>query len=183
MILESADRTSRSWIAVWILVAITLPIGPAFAATDGAFGLLSVGTTNISIIVGETAQASGLDDIILTPWSDGNPAPVGSTQACIYSSTGGYQMTATSANAAGTRFRLSSGVNFVRYRVRWNDGLSGLTPVANGTPLTGLVGDSSDPICGGAKPVTIEVRITNADITAASFGSYADTLTVMITPQ
>jgi len=166
-----------------VAVVFMLTVSPVLAATDGAFGNTSFATTDVSLIVGETAQASGLTDIILTPWSDGNPAPFGTTHACVYTSTGGYQVTAISGNGAGTTFRLASGVAFIRYRVRWNDGTAGLTPIANGTPLTGRAGDSSSPTCSGATPVTVEVRITAADIAAANFGSYADTLTVMITPQ
>ena len=174
----------RAVILMFVLSMLaTLPTSSAIAASDGAFGNLSVGTSDVSIIVGETAQASGLSDIILTPWSDGNPAPFGTTHACVYTSTGLYQMTATSSNGAGTNFRLSSGANYLRYRVRWNDGTTGLTPVSNGLPLTGLVGDSTSATCSGATPVTVEVRISTADITASLFGTYVDTMTVMITPQ
>lgn len=92
-------------------------------------------------------------------------------------------MSASSANGAGTNFRLTSGTGFVRYTVRWNDGVNGLQRLDNGVPLTGLVGDSTSTTCGGANPATIQVNITRARIRAAPTGSYADTLTVMITPQ
>ena len=174
-----ARRSSLALVALLFLLAA----GSVQAATDGTLGNLTFATTDVSIIVGETAQASGLTDIVLSPWSDGLPAPFGTTQACVYSSTGGYQVTASSTNGAGTTFRLASGVSHIRYNVRWNDGTSGLTPVSNGLPLTGLVGDSSSPTCSGSTPVTIEVSITNTNISAALFGSYSDTLTVMITPQ
>ena len=98
-------------------------------------------------------------------------------------STGSYQVTATSSNAASNRFRLASGTNFLRYTVRWNDGVSGLTSVTTGAPLQNLVGDSSSPDCSGSKPASVEVRIPNAAIIAAPIGNYADTLTIMITPQ
>ena len=164
------------------LIAFASP-PPAQAATDGNLGNVSVGTSQISIIVGDTAQATGFSDIILAPWSSGSPAPVGTSTACIYTSTGGYQVTATSANAAGSQFRLAGTSGFVRYFVRWNDGSSGLTPVTNGTPLAGLVGDATSPTCNGANPATVEVRITNSAISSAGFGQYSDTLTLMITPQ
>ena len=44
--------------------------GAAMAATDGTLGLTSIGTTDISIIKGDTAQITGLTDIVLVPWTD-----------------------------------------------------------------------------------------------------------------
>ena len=164
------------------LAALLVP-SLGHGATDGAFGLVSQATTDISIIVGDTAQASGLEDIVLAPWSDGQAAPRGTATACIYSSTGLYQVSAQSSNGAGTNFRLQSGSNFIIYTVRWNDGVNGLQRVDNGLPLTGRVGDSTSLDCGGADPATIQVNISLPRIQAAPFGSYVDTLTVMITPQ
>ena len=59
----------------------------------------------------------------------------------------------------------------------------GLTPMSNGTPLAGRTGDSTSLNCNGADPATIQVRIPRIFIQAAPFGSYADTLTVIITPE
>ena len=170
--------------ALRCLAALAL-LGPAttHAATDGALGLSSVGSTEISIVRGETAQASGLEDIVLAPWTEGDTAPRGTANACIYTSTGSYQITASSSNGAGGNFRLTSGTAFINYRVRWNDGVSGLTLLSNGTPMTGFVGDSTSLNCGGANPATIQVNIRNAAISAAPTGAYSDTLTIMITPQ
>jgi hypothetical protein len=70
----------------------------AMAATDGTLGLTSIGTTDVSIIMGDTAQITGLTDIILMPWSVGDPVPIGTTNACVYTSTHAFRMTATSAN-------------------------------------------------------------------------------------
>lgn len=167
------------------LVAIATLANPAtlFAASDGNLGLISQGTTEISIIRGDTAQASGLEDIVLAPWSQGQPPPVGTATACIYTSTGNYQVSASSANGTGTTFRLASGTNFINYVVRWNDGVSGLTRLDNGLPLTGLAGDSTSTNCGGADPATIQVRINNTQIESAPTGNYNDTLTVIIAPQ
>lgn len=176
-----AARPIRA-LACLAALALLVP-GSATAATDGALGLSSVGSTEISIVRGETAQASGLEDIVLAPWTEGDTAPRGTATACIYTSTGSYQITASSSNGAGGNFRLTSGTAFIDYRVRWNDGVSGLTLLSNGTPATGFVGDSTSLNCGGANPATIQVNIRNAAISAAPTGAYSDTLTIMITPQ
>lgn len=176
--------TARLLRALGCLAALALLApGTTRAATDGALGLSSVGSTEISIIRGETAQASGLEDIVLAPWTEGDSAPRGTATACIYTSTGSYQISASSSNGAGGRFRLTSGTAFIDYRVRWNDGVSGLTLLSNGTPVAGFVGDSTSLDCGGANPATIQVNINNAAISAAPTGAYSDTLTIMITPQ
>jgi hypothetical protein len=177
----------RRWARILVLhvvaSAFLVASGTGHAASDGSFGLISIASTEISLIRGDTAQASGLDDIVLAPWSQGQPPPVGSATACIYSGTGAYQVSASSANGAGTRFRLSSGASFINYGVHWNDGLSGLTRLGNGTPLTGLVGDATSTNCGGSNPATIQVRINRPQIETAPTGNYSDTLTVIITPQ
>ena len=177
-------RVARNRIRILIAILCCLALSSqGWAASDGSFGLTSVATTEISIIRGETARASGLDDIILSPWSDGDPAPVGTTSACIYTSTGNYQVTATSANGAGTRFRLTTGSTFMNYVVRWNDGVTGLTTIGNGVPVTGLVGETTSLTCNGSNPAMIQVRIPAPQIQGAPIGNYGDTLTVVIAPQ
>jgi hypothetical protein len=71
----------------------------------------------------------------------------------------------------------------MNYSVRWNDGVSGLTTIANGIAMTGLVGDTTSTTCNGTKPATIQVRIPNNQIQGAATENYSDTLTVVITPQ
>jgi hypothetical protein len=155
----------------------------ATAATDGTLGLNSIGTTDISIIKGDTAQITGLTDIVLAPWTTGDPAPVGSANACVYTSTGTYQMTATSSNGAGTTYRLTDGASFINYTVSWNDGAAGLQAIGNGVALVGQVGDAASTTCGGATPATVQVNITVGQMGGAPTGSYGDTLTVLIAPQ
>lgn len=168
---------------VFALLAFLAWTTPSLAASDGTLGITSKATTTVSIIRGETARASGLEDIILSPWFQGEPAPVGDATACIYTSTGSYQMTALSANGVGTGFRLTSGPSYLDYTVRWNDGITGLTSITHGVPVTGLVGDSTSTTCNGSNPATIQVQISNSQMQAAPIGLYGDTLTIVITPQ
>lgn len=169
--------------ALFALFGFLAQTTPSLAASDGTLGITSKATTTVSIIRGETARASGLEDIILSPWFQGEPAPVGAATACIYTSTGSYQMTASSANGAGTGFRLTSGPSYLDYTVRWNDGVTGLTSISHGVPVTGLVGDSTSTTCNGSSPATIQVQIFNSQMQAAPIGLYGDTLTIVITPQ
>ncbi len=169
--------------ALFALFGFLAQTTPSLAASDGTLGITSKATTTVSIIRGETARASGLEDIILWPWFQGEPAPVGDATACIYTSTGSYQMTASSANGAGTGFRLTSGPSYLDYTVRWNDGVTGLISISHGVPVTGLLGDSTSTTCNGSNPATIQVQIFNSQMQAAPIGLYGDTLTIVITPQ
>ena len=175
--------TLRLSLVGLIGLAVLLFSGTATAATDGTLGLTSTGTTDISIIKGETAMITGLTDIILAPWTTGDPAPIGTTNACVYTSTGNYQMTATSSNGAGTAYRLTDGTNFINYGVQWNDGAAGLQATSNGVALVGQVGDGASTTCGGATPATVQVNITVGQMTAAPTGTFGDTLTVLIAPE
>ncbi len=174
---------ARQGLVGLVTLGVLLFSTAAVAATDGTLGLTSTGTTDISIIKGDTAQITGLSDVVLAPWTTGDPAPVGSTAACVYTSTGAYQMTATSSNGAGAAFRLTDGSNFITYAVRWNDGSAGLQLAANGTALTGQVGDAASTTCGGATPATVQVSIGAGAMGAAPTGNYGDTLTVLIAPE
>ena len=174
---------SRQWLIGLVGLGALLVSTTATAATGGTLGLTSTGTTDISIIKGDTAQITGLTDIILAPWTTGDPAPAGTSPACVYTSTGSYQMTATSANGTGGTFRLTDGTNFINYTVSWNDGVAGLQATTNGTPLTGRTGDAVSTTCGGATPATVQVNITNGQMAGAPTGTYGDTLTVLIAPE
>ncbi len=153
----------------------------AMAATDGTLGLSSTGTTDISIIKGDTAQITGLADMAMAPWTTGDPAPVDSTTACVYTSTGAYQVTPTSANGAGAQFRMADGGNFLVYDVNWNDG-TGNVNLNNGAVQGGRAG-STTVGCGGATNATVQVNVTLGNVTAAPVGNYADTLTLLIAPE
>jgi hypothetical protein len=178
------DTIRCKWLTAATVVGALLVWGlPAFPATDGTLGLTSVGTTQVSIIKGDVALITGLSDIVMPPWSTGDPAPAGAANSCVFTSTGNYQVTASSANTTGTDFRMTDGFNFIVYTVQWNDGISGLTGVTGGTALVGRVGDGASQNCGGALPATVQVGVTVGEMNAAPTGNYLDTLTLLIAPE
>ncbi len=172
---------SRRWLTGLAGLGAFIAGTTATAATDGTLGLTSTGTTDISIIKGDTAQITGLVDMAMAPWTNGDPAPVDSSPACVYTSTGGYQVTPTSANGAGLQFRMADGLNFLVYDVNWNDG-TGNTNLNNGQVLTGRAG-STVVGCGGGTNATVQVNVTVGNIASAPVGNYADTLTLLIAPE
>jgi hypothetical protein len=156
--------------------------GSAVAATDGVLGSTSSGTTTVSITKTERVAISGMSDIALPPWSTGGPSPTGSTGGCVFSTTGRYRVTASSANTTGADFRLSNGLDFIVYSVEWIDA-AGLTSMTAGTALTGRTGDAISQTCGGTLPANVVVKIDVGPMQAAASGAYTDTLTVLVAPE
>ncbi|MEX2327270.1 MAG: hypothetical protein WD558_06040, partial [Pseudomonadales bacterium] len=75
--------------------AAAMSTGQAMAATQGALGVDSTGTTDISLEIADRVQISSVDDIALGAWG-GSGDLVGTSQFCVYRSGGDdYQMTLT----------------------------------------------------------------------------------------
>jgi len=161
------------------VTAVALAGSPGLAATEGVSGPMSSGTLVVSISKVDRLQISGISDILLSRFSAG---PSGVTNFCVFSSSGRYQVAASSAHSSGTNFRLTNGSDFVVYSVQWNSG-SNTTPMASGTPLTHRTGDAVDPGCGGRLPAAVLVRTAEANTSSAPAGRYTDTLTVLLAPE
>ncbi|MEM7018547.1 MAG: hypothetical protein AAF512_14550 [Pseudomonadota bacterium] len=166
-----------------VAAALMLSSGVAFAATDGTLGLSSTGTTDITVTKGDLAQITDMDDFNLGPWTAGNL--VQTDTVCVFTTTGLYNVTADSANGAGT-FQVNSGANNIVYRVRWDDGATGLTTLTDATLFdnggAGLAG-STTSACGGVNNATLEIFLSNANMTAAPVGVYTDVLSVTVAAQ
>ncbi len=166
---------------------------PAFAATQGTLGATSTGTVNISITKSVQAQISDLSDMTLSNWSVGDGAVTLFSNACIYSSTGSYKVTA-SGSGTGNAFTIASGANTIAYSVTWNAGGQG-NLASSGTSLASNVQSASfananttSATCsgGGAGNDTarVVVGITQANMNAAASSStpYTGVLTMLISP-
>ncbi len=179
-----ARNLRKLGLALAMAAMVTLAAGTALAATDGVLGLSSAGTTIVSITKGDQALITGMLDIALAPWTTGQPAPAGATSACVFTTTGLYQVTTSSANTTGVDYRLFDGVGgFIVYTVDWNDGIIGPQAMTGGTALPTQAGDAALQDCGGATPATVSVDITAGEMNGATVGVYADTLTVVIAPE
>ncbi len=164
------------------VTAVALAGSPGLAATDGVLGPRSSGTTVVSISKVDRVRVSGISDIALSSWSAGGPTPSGATGFCVFSSTGHYQVVASSAHSSGANFRLTNGSDFVVYSVQWGSG-SKTTPMTSGTPLTHRTGDADDPSCAGRLPAAVVVRAVEAQMGSAPSGRFTDTLTVLVAPE
>lgn len=166
---------------------------PVLAATQGTLGATSTGTVNISITKSVQAQISDLSDMTLSNWSVGDSAVTLFSNACIYSSTGSYKVTAT-GSGSGNAFTVASGANTVPYTVTWNAGGTGnlantgtsLTTNVQSTNFTNANTTSATCSGGGSSNDTarVVVNITQANMNSAVSSStpYTGTLTMLISP-
>jgi len=162
-------------------------IAPAFAATNGAVGASSTGTSTVTAFVGSLVRVTAIDDLALGTWT-GTGSLSTADNVCIWTTTGGYNVTATGDGGAGTDFELSNGAaGSLAYSVKWDDAPSSatLTTMTTGTALTGQVSGANTTDCnaGANLSATVSVEIAEGALTAADSGSYSGVLTLVIAPE
>lgn len=164
----------------------------AWAASQGTLGLTSQGSATISITKNVQARISNISDMTLSNWNVGDAAVVLHSNVCIYSSTGGYKVTAT-GDTLGL-FTIASGLNTILYTVEWNDGgpssLSDsgtalLPGVMSLTTFSNANTDSSN--CGGSSAndnarVIVKIAQLAMHLAPSSSTPYTGTLTMLVTP-
>ncbi|RJF87810.1 hypothetical protein D3874_12895 [Oleomonas cavernae] len=158
----------------------------AFAATQGSLGPTSTGSLVITLAAPNLVRISALDDINLGTFS--GTALAGGDDVCIFSNTGGYNVTA-SGDGTGSAFELTgfSTGDAVPYNVQWatTAGATSGTALTAGTPLTGLGGSFTNPTCRGGAQLNarVLVDVTEAVLSEAPADNYTGTLTLLVEPQ
>ena len=159
---------------------------PAFAVTQGTLGSTSSGSLSITVTVPSLARITKLADIALGTWT-GTGAMNGSDNSiCVWSSTGGYSITATGSGAANAFTLAGTGGNTVAYNVQWaqTGGASSGSAVTAGTALTGQNTNATSTDCstGVASTAGVFVTIPEANIAGKPAGAYSGSLTLLVTP-
>ncbi len=159
-----------------LAAAMTVFSGVAVAATDGTLGLTSTGESIVTIIKENAVQITDVDDINLGTQATLAADATGSDDVCIFSSTGAYTVTASSAN---TVLELQDGANSIPYALEWDGNALSL---GTATPLAPA--DSSSLTCAGSggTNASFGVTVASADFNAAAPGTYTDTLTFVVSP-
>ncbi len=166
---------------VAMIASLATLSGSVMAASDGNLGGTSEGTSIIQISKDNVVQITMLDDINLGTHGNLTATATGDDDVCVFSSTGGYNITITSANGS---FDLDDAntTTDIPYSVVWTAGASTATAVY-ATAMTGMLGNSTATDCNGVTNANFEVSVTAADFNAADPGSYTDTLTLLVTPE
>lgn len=163
-----------------LTAALLALAGAALAEGDGAVGPESQATAVISFTKENAVRISGVGDADFGSRSSLAVSERFTEGLCVYSSTGAYAVTVTSANGA---FVLSGEdtLDTIPYAVQW---ISGLTnDLAYATELGGQIGHATRLDCDGNDNAQYRVIVTPNDFNAVAPGVYRDTLTVQVRPE
>ena len=136
-------------------------------------------------------RITGVDDIDFGTQDFMNADAVISDDVCVYSTTGDYTVTASSAKGTSGAFTMDTGTatETLDYAVSWTSGgAPSDVALTSGTKSPLLVGAGSTDVttdfnCGGAGTnASFAVTIDDAAFNAAVTGSYQDTLTLLVAP-
>lgn len=122
-----------------------------------------------------------LDDVDLGTYAGANMT--GFEQFCVFSSTGSYRVTATSAHGVGNRFYLDNAGATLRYIVRWYDSNNFQRNLRNNQQSPTFDATASAIDCAGVTNTRLRIRVRNAWAGSAAAGVYSDTLTLLVQPQ
>lgn len=181
---RSPAKVAMAAAGLALLFAATADV-PADAVTQGTAGSTSTGVINITITIPNLARISALNDIALGTWSGSGPLNGRDNAICVWSSTGGYSVTATGSGSGGA-FQLASGTNRVDYTVQWaqTGGASSGTAMTAGGALTGRTTTATATDCstGASSTAGVFVSISAAELASSPAGTYTGTLQLLITP-
>ena len=156
------------------------------AATDGTAGNTSTGNLDINLTKGNEVRISNLQDV---NFGGNNSAPSQQfIDVCVYSTTGSYRITASSASGTGNTFRManSGSTQFITYDLDYNDEALGTSGAdLNNSSLSSVFtgADQVNDDCGGGVNGRLFVQVSGSSFNQASSGSYSDTLTLVVSPQ
>lgn len=168
-------------------VLATLVAAPvAWAASDGTIGSTSTGNLTITVTIDNLVQVTGFADMAFGTYTGaGNLQDT--NNLCVFSTTRGYNVTATSDTGA---FTLAGGaIDTIPYAVTWDDsgniGAAGATVLTHNTLAVGFATDATSTTCAGVGGATavLTVDMTEANLLAAAADTYQSVLTVVVGPE
>jgi len=169
-------------IAAFAFAAVTsLSAMSARGATDGPLGATSTGSVDLNIAVPNLVQISMLNDVNLGSWAGANMTAF--ERFCVFSTTGSYNVTASSANGVGNRFYLDNAGTTLRYVVRWFDSNNVRQNLRHNQVSNVFSAVTTAPDCNGVTNSRLRIRVRNNWAGAVPAGTYSDTLTLLIQPQ
>lgn len=155
-------------------------------------------TSTVTIVKENAVLLSDVDDIDFgTPGALDATTSEKSDDVCVFSSTGAYTVTASSAGGFQLTDSTVAGTT-IDYTVTWNaatapatvggaagaaaDSTLGGVGVTVTAPQTEYAGDRDSLDCSSGTNASFTVDLEEADYNAAPAGTYTDTLTLEVTP-
>lgn len=146
-------------------------------------------TFSVSVIVqgGTEVRISRLDDLNLGSYGAGTTGDlVASEHFCIYSGSGDYNITITSANQGiDGLFALVDPLSgdSIPLSVAFNDMGTGVAfDIVDSTPMSGT-GNSNSEDCGGVDNTTLTITAQEQDIRNVSSGNFSESLMLLVQPE
>lgn len=179
--INASIRASVRFASVAVLAAACSSV---FAATDGTKDANSTGSANINANVPAKVKISGMTDLdfdsALAAWSSGDLTQA--TDACVWSSTGGYKVTAASATASDTAFVLkAAGQSDLPYSVTWTDSAATSTALSYNTATTATqVTDANNQNCTTGVKASLSIKLAGADLEAAKAADYSGVINITV---
>lgn len=169
-------------------LAVTLSNTALAATADGTLGATSTGTVDVTLSIAEQFQISDLDAFAFGAYT-GTGDFDANDDICVYhNGDGSYQVTVTDdSGVTANAFAVddATDTNDIAMEVRWNDvaGTTGESTLTFNTALaqTGANTQATDCTTGGLS-ANLHVVLLEADLQAASAGSYDSELTILIEP-
>ena len=159
-----------------------LSMSNAYAASDGAIGATSTGTSTVSLTIPEFVIVRNMNDFAFGSWTGGSAAFDSNDDIAISGNddqgSAEYQVTLTGNGAASAftvaRTSPASPAHAIAYTVAFNDqtGTAGGTSAITNTPITDQTGihASLDTTTTNAN---IRVQVANSALSAAPYGTYS----------
>ena len=170
-------------VRLFLLTSLVLVLysTSALAQEDGELDSTSEGTSEITIIKQDAVQITGINDIDMGISAVLSEDQSVSDDVCVFSSTGGYNLTVTSANN-GFLLSDSNTSTDIAYSLEWITTAS-TQLVGYGSQVTGFVGDSNSLDCSGSTNASFRVTIVTTNFNSADPGTYTDTMTLLVQPE
>ncbi|WP_196138742.1 hypothetical protein [Aliikangiella sp. G2MR2-5] len=178
-------RYSSSILLVFILLA---KASFCHGATQGEFGSNSQGDVEITLTLGLLTRITGLADINFGNWTGGSLTSDQNICIGLYG-TNNYRITATGSgdNSNVNSFALSNGVDYLPYRVFYNDtsSTSGRVELVSAQPLTGQTASNAFWNIFGCLTTNanLSMLIEEPALLSVPPASYTGTLTLTIIPE
>jgi len=179
-------------LSIQLVLYVVILSGSLNAATQGTLGSTSTGTVEIGVVINRLIVIGGLRDFNFGLWNIGDGTLIDNDNVCIGKNDfGGPYAIRAAGNGNGfdpAAFTLGNGIDQINYNVYWNDatGVGGNVQLTPGLILHGQTGSFFSFLFNlfgfCIANANVEIEIPDTELLAASGGSYAGTLTLLVIP-
>lgn len=165
-----------------VAVAGLLLSGDSLAARDGSIGPSSTGQITISVYVPESVQVQNLQDLSVNFNQGSTISNAQGTDACIYSSSGAYTLTAQNNNGVNNSgyAMMQGSEHLLPYQLNVSDSsnhsANNLLQAGNSVTLN----SSSDATCSTGNNLHIQMQLPNGNAIAPDH--YRDIVNFTVAP-